>query len=60
VAGWSQRVEGTMHHPSTVSGTIAGNHGDRGDHRREAVARGVLYIRNENPIENVRRDKIVL
>ena len=33
--------------------TIAGNHGDRGNHRREAVAGGVLYIRYENPIENV-------
>jgi hypothetical protein len=42
-----------MHHPSTVSGTIAGNHGDRGNHRREAAAGGVLYIRYENLIENI-------
>jgi len=55
VAGWSLRVEGTMHHPSTVSGTIAGNHGDQGNHCREAAARGVLYnnVYYENPIENV-------
>lgn len=31
--------------------TIAGNHGDRGNHRREAAAGGVLYIiiHYENP-----------